>query len=267
MKPVWPEEATPKVVFDLKQMLGNGLTFKDNINCAIITIDAQHGVETRVANPLRQVPLAFIPIDSFCITTIGGVSNGVARELDGYPVLNTSRTDGYVGVTCRYAAPFGRVSVLRNATQAIGTAAATPVQFDTVTDTAAGALSCDTATTSGSPPTNSKIVCAVPGFVLVTCSALFDTDPGGGVREFWIQKNNTKGPAWGDSCGTVGYQGSSMAAQILVAAGDYLQIGVYQDSGGNLNLLGGANGARFQARYVEPPASSLARVRGILVGA
>lgn len=248
------------------QALQQNLTIADNMNGAIVTHRLTHGVETSIQVPdgVKGRPVGVKAIKSEAIN--GGVRYRVA-DIDWRFIDSPDpKARQQMGITAFFAPPLGRVSVLRNATQAVATATQTPVQFDTVTDAAVGALSCDTATTTGTPAVNSKIVCAAAGFVLVTASALFNTDPGGGVREFWIQKNNTKGPAWGDSCGTVGYQGSSMAAQISVAAGDYLQLGVFQDSGGSVNLLGGANGARFQARYIDPPATAQNDVTFVVYG-
>ncbi len=116
MKPTgWGDAATPKVLGDLRAMLGGGLTFKDNVNCAIITLDCQHGVETRVTNPLRTVPIAFFPISSMSITAIGGQSNGAARPIDDYPTLNTSRTDGFLGVTVNYELNHTQPCLIRTA--------------------------------------------------------------------------------------------------------------------------------------------------------
>jgi hypothetical protein len=99
----WGEQVSPKVIADLKTMLGGGLTFKDNMNAAIVTVDCQHNTETRVTNPLITKPIAFIPISSVAITAFGGQTSNVARPIDGLPVLNTSRTDGFLGLTVQYA--------------------------------------------------------------------------------------------------------------------------------------------------------------------
>lgn len=126
----WGNEATPKVLFDLIAMLGGGLTFKDNFNCAIVTVDAKHNTETRVVNPLTTKPIAFIPISAFSITAVGGQSNGNARTIDGYPILNTSRTDGFLGITVNYerddqpineADGDSSTSAANTATDAVGT--------------------------------------------------------------------------------------------------------------------------------------------------
>lgn len=104
MRPVWPDEFGPKVMTDLKTMLSGGLTFKDNFNCAIITFDAASGTEAKVSNPLRQVPLALIPIGANTLTTLGQTTpEGAALTLASWPNINLSRTDGFLGITVTYA--------------------------------------------------------------------------------------------------------------------------------------------------------------------
>lgn len=114
MKPNgWGDEFTPRVSADLRAMLGGGLTFKDNFNCAIVTFDAQTAVEAKIANPLSTKPIAFIPCGVQSLTVAGGVSNGNYGEFATVPVLNTSRTDGFLGVLVRYRAgtiTWGRVT-------------------------------------------------------------------------------------------------------------------------------------------------------------
>lgn len=276
MKPVgWGDEATPKVVQDLRTMLGGGLTFRDNINCAIVTVDCQHNTETRVANPLQTKPIAFVPISSMAITTIGGQSNGSARPIDGMPILNTSRTDGFLGVTVRYAPPAGIVDLRRNATQALASASITPVQFTvnegggstngtTITN---GAFTFDITTTSGSPATNSKITCTESGFVDLVANVPFDTSVVG-AKFAWLAKNNASGTRWGINAATVtGYFFSVPVARMQVTAGDYLQVFAYQDTGVSVNIIDDVNNhARVMARYVSPSLTALGRVTGILVG-
>lgn len=114
MKPVWsPGDGLPKVLFDLKGMLGNGLTFRDNFAGAIITFDAQTAVETKVTNPLKSLPIGFIPFGAQSLTALGGVSNGTVRKMSTIPQLNTSRTDGFLGITVDYlSGTYGRVTGL-----------------------------------------------------------------------------------------------------------------------------------------------------------
>jgi hypothetical protein len=108
MIPIWgPDTPLPKLIADMKILFQKGLTFKDNINAAIVTVDCKHNTETLVANPLQMTPIAFIPMSSMAITAIGGQSSQVARPIDGVPVLNTSRTDGYLGLTVKFSTTVG----------------------------------------------------------------------------------------------------------------------------------------------------------------
>lgn len=177
-----------------------------------------------------------------------------------------------VGVTVYFAAPPGIVNIRRNATQVVATATFTPIQFDTdeqslpVSGTTAtsGALSYDVTTTSGTPAVNSKITCRDAGFVRVHASAAFGSAGGTGVRHIWIQKNNDTTKRWGFyvSDASTARVGLPVSMVVPVSAGDYLQLEVYQASGGNITMDGGAdNGPRFQAQYVEPARDTTGRVR------
>jgi hypothetical protein len=109
----WGDEATPKVMADLRVILGGGLTFQDNFKCAFVTFDAKTATENKVVNPLSSKPIAFIPCNAMSITVVGGVSDGSQRELSTYPQLNTSRTDGYLGISVNFTSgTWGRVTGL-----------------------------------------------------------------------------------------------------------------------------------------------------------
>lgn len=111
MKPNWGDEFTPRVAADMRALFANGITFRDNMNCAIITFDAKTATENVVANPLSSKPIVFIPGPVESITAVGGVSDGTFRELAAVPKLNNTRADGYLGITVQFTSgTWGRVS-------------------------------------------------------------------------------------------------------------------------------------------------------------
>lgn len=257
--------------------LTGNLTIADNAYAAIITLGQLgsntsqtliHNTEYLFQNPLKTTPVGFTPIIAFD-------SNRVAVPTPQC-TLNNSRTDGLTGITARFASPPGVVDLLRSTAQSISSTASTPIQWTsdelsvalTGTTATSGAFSYDYTTTSGSPAVNSKINCSAAGFVLVNASGGFAANSTG-LREFWLVKNNATTPRWADTL----YQSPpvttdirfNLSAVIQVAAGDYLQLYCYQDSGGALNTLAGTV-LRFQARYLNAPITYSANVTGILWG-
>ena len=91
---------------------------------------------------------------------------------------------------------------------------------------------------------------------------------GAALKYGWLGKNNVTNARWGQNGGTVaGYIFMTLCAQIQVAAADYLQAFVSQDSGGSVNIFGVApNYLRLQARYVAPLATTTGRVTLLFVG-
>ncbi len=214
-----------------------------------------HATEFSFPHPRRCNPLAFQPL--YAVDT-AGVAAPVASWL---PLVN--RTDNRLGLTVNFAPPQGRVSMKRVATQTLTTAAFSNVQWDTNILTQTGNLSCDTATTTGTPPVNSRIVCAVAGEIHVDGSGLVDNSVTTFKRMF-ISKNNVNTVRYGYGVNPTGYFGAPSSADIAVAAGDYISLVATQNSVGDVNLLGGDDGATLQARYTAPPAGYSAIVTGIL---
>lgn len=258
----WGDTFTPRMAADLRTLFANGITFRDNMNIAIVTFDAQHGAETLVANPLSGKPIAFIPSESFSITAIGGKSNQVARPIDGDPVLNTSRADGMLGITVRFAAPVGVCAAYRSAAYNFPDNTSTRVPLDTAIFED-GDLSFDAA--------NESIVCARPGFIYATYQIEFSGSAAGTSRRAFVYKNNTPAApveVWGLASLTPNAVNNRMSGSglISVSAGDLLRIAAYQNSGGVLAIGVDLFKTKLDAHYVAPPAACLGRVSGILVG-
>jgi hypothetical protein len=254
----WGDVFTPRMAADLRVMLGSGLTFRDNMNAAIITFDAQHGEQTLVANPLSTKPLAFFPSESFSITAIGGVSNQEARPIDGDPVLNTSRTDGMLGITVRFAAPDGVCVGYRSA--ALSLATDSTVGFDTV-ESESGDLSLNT--------TTGVMTCAKAGFVHYSFTLFYNGDAAGTFRGGYIILGGSTtqyGMTRQMTNGTTVQVSACGSAVIPVAADGTIRTRTNHDAGGATGLTVTTNRTRFSAHYVAPPAGCLGRVTGILVG-
>lgn len=231
----------------------------------------QHGVTYRnVKNPLR-VPIQGI-VCTRCVGLETNTDGSFTRKTYGLaqPSVQwhpSTKQDGSVDVTVNFAPPKGAVSLQRQAAQTIVPNPTTvPIQFDARILADEGALSCDIATTLGTPPVNSKIVCAVAGKVAVTATMLIDRT-NADTRLCYIGVN---GPGstyrWGYcvdgvSGSNVMYFGVTMAAEIPVNAGDYLSSFVLHTTPGNTTTLTGTQqGPMFQARYVAPPVGTTGKV-------
>ena len=266
MKPVgWGDEATPKVVQDLRTMLGGGLTFRDNINCAIVTVDCQHNTETRVANPLQTKPIAFIPFSSMAITTIGGRSNESARPIDGMPVLNTSRTDGFLGLTVRYelshSAPY--LFLRKSANQAANGSAVT---WDTFMEGSGTTIANGVIYISSS----SQIKVTEPGLYQVAAHLAF-TSNATGTRYIYQQKNGSSASgtmiALNNTPAISGDTTSMDSYGVYnISTTDYVQV-FAQSVGAAVNVLGNTTfDSALRVTRLLSTATPLGRVTGILVG-
>jgi hypothetical protein len=93
--------------------------------------------------------------------------------------------------------------------------------------------------------TPNRITVNTAGIYLVTATFAWPSNSTG-ERIGWIQLNGTNATRWGNRRGGAWSSGPtefSITAQINCVAGDYIQAGVYQSSGGNLDLQGVATGA------------------------
>lgn len=246
------------------QALQQNLTIADNLNASVVTYRMTHGTERTIKNPLKVRPVGVKAIRSVAIN--GGVRYRV-QDIDWRFIDSAdAKAPQQLGVTATFAPPRGIVNLTRTTTQAVATTTVSPIQFTSNVTAQSGALSCDVTTTSGTPAVNSKIACAADGIVQVSGHGVFDTSVAG-FKGFWVQKNNTDGAKWGYSgLSVTGYFAGAPAALVSVVAGDYLQLAAYQDAAASVNVLDGSSAARFQARYVEPPAGAQCDVVFVVYG-
>ena len=93
--------------------------------------------------------------------------------------------------------------------------------------------------------TPNRITVNIAGIYIVTATFAWPSNSTG-ERIGWIQLNGSNSVRWGNRRGGAWSSGPtefSITAQINCVAGDYIQAGVYQSSGGNLDLQGVATGA------------------------
>lgn len=147
-------------------------------------------------------------------------------------------------------------SVVRNTTQSISNAASTAISWDTV-------LYDTNSFYAGGNPT--RLTVNQAGKYRVTANVCFTSNVTG-VREAWFLKNGT-----GTSFGAAQLSAANgddttftISAEVNLAAGDYVEVYVFQSSGGALNFRSVNNG--FQISKVDGVVVSYVGVPGSLVG-
>lgn len=99
-----------------------------------------------------------------------------------------------------------------------------------------------------------RLTCKTAGIYIVTFTLAWPNNSTG-ERIGWIQKNGSTADRWGMvrmSPSTTGETIQTAAAQMSLVVNDYIQIGVYQSSGGALNLNGtGTARTRFSAGRIS----------------
>jgi hypothetical protein len=244
-----PAELRNASLPELRRFVKHDLDNLDRVHRRIQILeinDCQHGVE-KIIDPTWQTLPLVIPG--------GQATSGFRIESVTWRLIDeTAGARSQLGVTVYYAPPYGRVDLRRTAAQTIANNSNTALQWTTQT-TAVGALS---HSTSSNPD---RITCTADGIVLVTSSIPFDTSAAG-IRQGFLSPDSGSTTYLHGPITPAGYTPIVLNAQIAVTAGQILRAYVYQNSGGNLDVL---SGSFLQARYVGPPASAAADVSLLLI--
>lgn len=272
---------TIKMAEDLQKILSNGATYKDTLNGAFIEFDARHGTEKPVANPFGAVPVAFHPISAFSLT---GSANdllnftnlrltGTQQAIAGQPVLNLSRTDGYLGITVQYDLQHTQpqLAMLGTTNQSVPNNAAAPyttVIYESTESSRGSTISYSSGTFSVSEAGSYQIMWSAPwepGATYTDCETWIRFDPNGTFIDLYgyQQARAALTDANWQSCG----------ALIRMAAGAQFQIKAYQTNAATAarTLRGTATAAasarRININRLYNDTTPTARVRGYLVAA
>jgi len=280
VKPKWPtkqdltDEPTLKSVSDVvfrhareaSVMLSNGLTIADNMNATISSVDCSHDVETLMPRSgFRGLPSFFQPL----YTTVSRTDTTPSYPVLGTPIpLNYDTEEGYIGLRVRFdsSGPYAEFS--SSGTQSINNATLTVVSHQTIDIVdSSGVLSI---ASNGSGPASSRITASEAGIYEIVGQAGFASNATG-YRQAALQANaagNFKGliltPTVNGDIWSANY-----STRWSLAANDYVQVTLWQNSGGALNTVSGATstGVRTQVRRVGfIPGSVSATVTGIFWG-
>lgn len=233
----WPLQ---KSIVNLRSMLtaskNTGLTHRDNFHCAVIEFNFVHGQPTLIDNPLESTPLFFEPKMAW------NNSTGARMTVAGTPWINPAkRKDKKIEITLdfdlRHTLP--RLRLLANG-QSIANAAAVPVSWPTVST--ADPYGIITVASNGAGPTNTRVRFGEAGVYAYTGNIGFNNSAAGTrYVESGIDQNGTltmyNRPTEDARLPlAAGGTYTNIAGQVVVAAGSYLEIYAFQDSGAVLNL-------------------------------
>jgi hypothetical protein len=113
----------------------------------------------------------------------------------------------------------------------------------------------DTASMHDNATNNSRLTAPVTGIYAVTAEVDW-TSNATGTRELTLMKNGSTFIADDDTDGisvVFGGQSQSVTAQVRLVAGDYVEVGVLQTSGGSLNVMSaGETSPEFSLTWLAP---------------
>lgn len=225
----------------LRFAVGGNLTIRDNMYAAIVTLGYSgnstqtltNGVEYTFQNPLKTKPVGFTPISAVD-------SNGTAVDMPNCKI-NTSRTDGLIGITAKYDLPVGEMlTLVKTSNQAIATSTITPITFvegTNLNDSKGSAMSFNG--TDG-------IVIDEPGLYRLTGECVFAASAAGTIRTGSIRINSASvavvslPPITGSN---LFLNASVDVAFNASAVGQVIKLNAFQDTGANLNALGAGTSA------------------------
>lgn len=212
----------------LTQAVSGQLSYSDNIFCSVQTNTFTHGVELVTKNPLPPGVKPF-GIHPFVTDNVVGI--------DGYRLVY--KASGEAGITIFFKIPYSDIFLTRGAAQAINNTTDTAVIW-----TASTRLSGAFSWTSGTNPSRISVIAA--GSYLFNFTASFAPNAVGG-RAVWLSKNGVIvgtatrfGMTHSVNNGAGENWTASGSALVEMAVNDYVEVWVWQSSGGALNLLANA---------------------------
>ena len=258
----------------LRQAITGNLTLRDNQYAAVMTLGYAgnstqtlfSGTEYTFQNPLKTGPIGFTPL-------VATNTVGVPIQLSGPPMLNTTRTDGLLGITADKRSEGPYLDLQTAAAQSITDSASTPITWGgTVVSDSYGIM---TVASNGSGPASSKIVVSEPGIFHSSGHVTFAASVTG-LRSCWANVNTAGAGNGSDNRGQIfspsdtgDITSINFSFDVCLAANDYFEIFVVQTSGGNLSTRGNdAFRSRLQARRVgiNPNSRPTMLLTGVLWG-
>ncbi len=99
---------------------------------------------------------------------------------------------------------------------------------------------------------NSRLTCRTPGTYRVNCQLPYAASAGGDRRRIQFYKGVGICPGFVQLPPTAaGFTGLQATVQIPLALNEYVRAAGYQNTGGNLDIIGGATGAMFEMELIS----------------
>ncbi len=216
-----------------------------------------HGVESPpIKCPIGKIPRGISAVQCRGITVnSAGKSTGLmytlgVARLDWRPLQSKPNEPPRVAVTAYFAPPAGDITVTRITDQVVADNTNTAISF-TASEYMFGGLSW----TIGTP---TKVICASAGRVEICYHYLWDANATG-IRQSYVYDGGAVNNAYSADDPGADIISLGRTDMISVAAGGFLEVIMYQNSGAPLSMLG-ATRAAFSARYVAPPVGTRGRV-------
>lgn len=260
MKPNYPlniaglPPAALQALQQIRTILSGGGTLKDNAFAALVELPFVHGQPIERPSPLRG---GSIPIGFEVISAWDDDGNAIPFPR---PEFDENFEDSREYRLTLYAAPpVGAISVARDSEQVVADDTSPAVQFESEEYRLGSKM-------SWSASSNTRITFAAAGRVSVGYQALFDSAANGRRLARVAKSSSSEWYAVADIPGG-SFAGLNGSDEIDVSAGEYIELIVYQNSGGNLSVLASGNQrAALRARYVDAPADFSGTVLGIMWG-
>ena len=207
--------------YETVQLARNNITFEDNAFIQKIDYKFNHGEKVLFANNLKTKPVGLISV-------LSGDYEVAGSRL-------TFERNGQLGVTVNFTDSPTYLYLRRNANQSIPDNADTDVNWTTAYEQTGSGLKWEAGTTP------SRITCVTPGYYEFNFTAAFDPSAAG-IRAAWLLKNNTT-PRYSmidlpNNAGSIWL--ASGSAVIKMNTNDFVQLILFQNSGGALDARGNA---------------------------
>lgn len=236
------------------QCINDNIDFIDQA-FAQTTFTAQHGTEVLIPNPYgassSRFPVAVL--SSYALDSTTGLPVAIAGITIGAP-----RADKRISLTVQYAPPLGYCDASNTADLSVGNGAFTAVVFNQ-----------DTTLGTALSRSGNTIIVNVSGVYQCRATQRWAATSANSRRIIDIMRNGSAVHEGQISLSAATINpATDHARMMLLAAGDSMSAQVFQDSGGALNLLGGATTgvvSRLEIQAMAATPATTALVKAIFI--
>lgn len=242
------------------QALHGNLSIADNTNCWVEEIDLSHGIESGSIRLKRPI-LGVQPIGGFTLSN--GQKTNTPQAVESLSWRPTGPDN--VKLTAAFGPPTQYIDLRKSANQSMANGSSVAATWDVVADQIGTGITV---------ASSSRITVSIAGVYELAATVAWATNATG-RRHAYIIKNGINagtGDRWAqqqvDGDASIAPR-VSIAAPVVLAAGDYVEVMSRQDSGGARDILGNAAvECAFQASLLALSTGAIsARVACLFIGA